>query len=150
MKRFSLPFYYLFFLIYLIGSFFLHLFLFGMVFSLMQGGSSGGLVGLIFGLYSFPLGLWNFLFFIFTPPVEQALKPQVWLGSVLGLPLLASPFLAYMIGSSVFNNDSPYMLYITSILLLFLLGMIVSNAIIYALAYAVKFLWKKKQAGKKA
>ena len=148
MKRFSLPLYYLIFLLYLVGSFFLHMFFFMGIVSLFWG-DSGGVAALFLGLRSFPLGLWNFLFFLFTPPVEQASKPQVWIGSILGLPLLVCPVLAFMIGSSVLLGSS-YMFYLMPPLLLYLLGIILSNAIVYALAYAVKFLWKKMRAGKQA
>lgn len=140
MKQFSLPIYYLKFFLFLLVSFFLHM-LIAMLLSFLSANEYASLIGAGLGVLTYPWGFWNILFFSFALPLDRVSKPSVWLGSILGLPLLQ---LLLMAGPSGFSNIG-YVLRSG-----FWLGTIFSNVIFYAIGYSVAKSRRQKQAERAA
>ena len=105
-------FYYLAFILYLFFSFIGQFFILNRVF-----GEGVGTV--LIGMFLFPLGIWNSLFYFLFLPTERARDPQIHRFSILFLPVL------YLVFSLLGGGPATFML-----------GLIVfpSNAVVYAVS----------------
>ena len=139
MKQFSLPLYILKFFLYLIISLILHMFLVFTAAILVGGYES--LIVMIIGTAVFPLGLWNFFFFLKVLSPEQSSEFLVGLVSILFQPIISIIFLGFCRGFSL-----PLTISFFSDNLFYIFGMIVSNTNVYLLAHLINFYNCKKKA----
>lgn len=137
MKQFSLPLYILKFFLYLIISLILHMFLVFTAAILVGGYES--LIVMIIGTAVFPLGLWNFFFFLKVLSPVQSSKLLVGLLSILFLPVLTFIFWGFIGGFQRIMSSLPNSLFS-------IFGMLVSNTIVYSLAHLLNFYNYKKKA----
>lgn len=137
MKQFSLPLYILKFFLYLIISLILHMFLVFTAAILVGGYES--LIVMIIGTAVFPLGLWNFFFFLKVLSPVQSSKLLVGLLSILFLPVLTLIFWGFIGGFQRIMSSLPNSLFS-------IFGMLVSNTIVYSLAHLLNFYNYKKKA----
>ena len=137
MKQFSLPLYILKFFLYLFISLILHMFLVFTVAILVGGYES--LIVMIIGTAVFPLGLWNFFFFLKVLSPVQSSKLLVGLLSILFLPVLTLIFWGFIGGFQRIISSLPNSLFS-------IFGMLVSNTIVYSLAHLLNFYNYKKKA----
>ena len=139
MKQFSLPLYILKFFLYLIISLILHMFLVFTAAILVGGYES--LIVMIIATAVFPLGLWNFFFFLKVLSPEQSSEFLVGLVSILFQPIISIIFLGFCRGFSL-----PLTISFFSDNLFYIFGMIVSNTSVYLLAHLINFYNCKKKA----
>lgn len=130
MKKFSVTSYYLQLLLYILITFGLSV-LTAFLIAVLLGGGYMFLIAPILLFMIFPFGPWNFFFFLKALPQEQASRPVIWLGSILLLPLLSLAIYGIPNGFAYFIMGLPQSLY-------FVLGTILSHAVIYFLVYAIK------------
>ncbi len=139
MKQFSLPLYILKLFLYLIISLILHMFLVFTATILVGGYKS--LIVLLISTAVFPLGLWNFFFFLKVLSPEQSSKFLVGLVSILFPPIISIIFLGFCRGFFL-----PLTISFFSDNLFYIFGMIVSNTSVYSLAHLLNFYNYKKKA----
>lgn len=136
MKKFSIIWYAFKFLLYIILSFIVSFGGLGLLAFLLKSNYGTSLTMSFLGMMLFSYGFLNFFFFLFTPPVSQALKKRVLLLSVFMHPIIFAVY-AVFLGSYHSDGLRNWLNSLKSMIPIFFIILLV-NTFLYFFAYAIK------------
>ena len=136
MKKFSIIWYAFKFLLYIILSFIVSFGGLGLLAFLLKSNYGTSLTMSFLGMMIFGYGFLNFFFFLFTPPVSQALKKRVLLLSVFMHPLFIAVSVLFL-NSSYEDGLSNWINSFKSMIPIFFIILLV-NTFLYFFAYSIK------------
>ncbi|EGC25787.1 histidine kinase [Streptococcus sanguinis] len=136
MKKFSIIWYALKFLLYIILSFIVSFGGLGLLAFLLKYNYGTSLTMSFLGMMIFGYGFLNFFFFLFTPPTSQSLKKSVLLLSIFMHPLFIAVSV-FFLNISHENGLSNWLNSFKSMIPILFICLLV-NTSIYFLAYSIK------------
>ena len=136
MKKFSIIWYALKFLLYIILSFIVSFGGLGLLAFLLKSNYGTSLTMSFLGMMIFGYGFLNFFFFLFTPPISQSLKKRVLLLSVFMHPII---FAVYSVFLGSYHSDGlrNWLNSLKSMIPIFFIILLV-NTFLYFFAYSIK------------